>query len=89
MSIETRMERARPRLRTEREHSTDRRRAYGRFEGELEAQSATTPGGECEPLADGGGLSMPSTIECVGTAVQCRRVRDVFTETVRPFDQRS
>jgi len=81
MALETHIDAARQRVETEREHIVGERRAYEQFRSEVAAVGTTTPGGSgghaggVLSVADGGDPG----------ATNCRRLREAFAETVRPY----
>jgi hypothetical protein len=84
MVVETHLDRARSRVGAEHEQVTGERRAYEQFRSEVESlqvsmQSHSTPG-----ATTAGVVSAGTRLQSDRSSSQCRAVRDLFAETIRP-----
>jgi len=82
MSVETHVQDALDRVETERTHVAEKGSAFQEFRADVREVDPTSgyspPGG---PMADGG-MAVTTTSYCGGTESKCKRVRELFEETV-------
>lgn len=79
--VKTHITTARERVEREQEHVAGERRAYKRFRSEVAAVSATPPGAAA---GRAGGVVSTLGASDPGSGA-CRRLREAFAETVRPY----
>lgn len=84
MAIQTHIDDAVERVERERTRARDERRAYERFRTEIGSLPVQSTDGRSASVSSAGGAASMSGWSPAASSAGCRRVRELFSETVRP-----